>query len=267
MASRAKAKEEARARRIAEEQARAAAHAKARRMQRLGGVVILAIVAVAVAIAISSGGSSGGTGLLHGKALTTAEASVNSLLTGIPQSGDTLGSPSAPVTMTYFGDLECPVCQAFTLSGGLPQLVSNEVRQGKVKVVYSPFCTATCNSHPHATFANQQIAALAAGQQNKFWNYVELFYHQQASETSNYVTENYLDTLAREIPGLNLATWKSARSSQALSQQLATQEQSGTAQGITGTPTLIFSGPKGKAQPNTSVPSYSDLQSSLKQVQ
>ena len=36
--------------------------------------------------------------------------------------------------MTYFGDYECPICQAFTLEGGFPQLVQNEVRPGKVQV-------------------------------------------------------------------------------------------------------------------------------------
>ena len=42
-----------------------------------------------------------------------------SLLQGIPQNGITLGNPNAPVTMKYFGDLECPICKEFTL-GALP---------------------------------------------------------------------------------------------------------------------------------------------------
>jgi protein-disulfide isomerase len=266
MASRAKAKEEARQRRIAEEQARAAAAQRTRRLQTLTGVVLLAVIVIGVAIAISSGNSTNSVGLLKGKQLVAAETSVSSLLQGIPQSGDTLGSPSAPVTMTYYGDLECPVCQAFTLSGGFPQLVQNQVRQGKVKIVYSATCTATCNSHPQSTFTNQQVAALAAGQQNKFWNYVELFYHQQASETSAYVNEHYLDTLATEA-GLNIPQWKAARANAALTQELTQQAQSESQQGINSTPTLIFTGPKGKNQPQTNVPSYSDLLTSIQAVQ
>ena len=38
---------------------------------------------------------------------------------GIPQSGNALGNPTAPVTLEYFGDLECPICREFTL-GALP---------------------------------------------------------------------------------------------------------------------------------------------------
>jgi protein-disulfide isomerase len=188
---------------------------------------------------------------------------VASLLNGIPQSGNRLGNPNAPVTMTYFGDLECPICKDFTLSGGFPQLVANEVRQGKVQIVYKGFETATRDP---ATFQTQQVAALSAGLQNRFWNYTELFYHEQGSETTSYVTEAYLDGLARQVPGLNVTTWKSQRKNPSLISQVATEEQSGNNQGIQGTPTLIFSGPKGKAQPSTSVPSYSDLQGSIKQV-
>jgi protein-disulfide isomerase len=265
MASRAKAKEEARQRRIAEEQARAAAQQRVRRLQMLTGVVLLAVVVIGVAIAVSSGNSTNSLGLQKGKQLASTEAAVSQMFQGIPQSGNTLGSSSAPVTLTYYGDLECPICRDFTLTGGFPQLVQNEVRQGKVKIVYSATCTATCNSHPRSTFTSQQIAALAAGQQNKFWNYAELFYRQQADETSDYVNEHYLSQLAIQA-GLNVASWQAARSSQALSQELTQQEQSETQQGINSTPTLIFSGPKGKNQPPESVPSYANLQSSIQAV-
>ena len=81
--------------------------------------------------------------------------------------------------MTYYGDLECPICRDFTVSGGFPQLVANEVRQGKVKVVYRAFETATPDP---TTFQTQQVAALAAGKQNHFWDFTELFYHQQGQE-------------------------------------------------------------------------------------
>lgn len=265
MASRAKAKEEARERRLAQEQARAAQVQRTRRIQMLVGVIVTAIVVVGVAIAISSGGGGSG-GLQKGKQQTQTVASVSSLLSGIPQSGTTLGNPKAPVTMTYWGDLECPICKDFTVSS-FPQLISNEVKQGKVKVVYKSFCTATCNNAGQAVFNTQQTAAYAAGLQNRFWNYAELFYHEQGSETSNYVNEAYLDGLARQVPGLNFNAWKSARQNSSVLSQLTADQQAATSQGLSGTPTLIFTGPTGKqSQPSSSVPTYSDLQTSIKAV-
>ncbi len=111
--------------------------------------------------------------------------------------------------MTYYGDYQCPVCKAFTLEGGFPQLVQNEVRQGKVQVLYKSFCTATCNGPDPSVFTTQQVAGLAAGKQNKFWQYTELFYNQQGQEDTTYVTEAYLTSSANQVTGLNLAKWKS----------------------------------------------------------
>ena len=48
------------------------------------------------------------------------------------------------------------------------------------------------------------------------WNYLELFYHQQGEENTGYVTERYLQELAQQVPGLNLATWTRDRSEPAL---------------------------------------------------
>ena len=153
----------------------------------IGGIVLAAVAVVVVLVAISSGGSSGETGKQTGTQAKQTVSAVNELLDGIPQDGATLGNPKAPVTMTYYGDLECPICQEFTLQGGFPQLVANEVRDGKVKVVYKAFQTAT---HDPNVFKDQQVAALAAGRQQKFWNFAELFYHEQGEEDTGYVNEH-----------------------------------------------------------------------------
>lgn len=261
MASRTKQKEEARARRLAEESARAERERRQRRLQMLGGVILAAIAVVGVAIAISSGGG-GSSGLQKGGKASATEASVSQLLTGIPQTGNVLGNPKAPVTVDYYGDLECPVCRDFTLSGGWPQLVQNEVRQGKVKVVYRSFETATRDP---SVFQTQQVAALAAGKQNRFWNYVELFYKEQGAEGSNYVNPAYLSGLASQIPGLNLGTWKTAQNDSTLTASVQADGAAGNAAGVSGTPTLIAKGPKGTVpvSSSTGVPSYGELQKAI----
>jgi len=264
MASRKEQKEQARARREAEERARAARQRQQRRLRMVIGSVLVAVAIVAVLIAVSSGGGGSVSGLQTGTASAKTTATVQKLLTGIPQSGVTLGSSSAPVTLTYYGDLQCPICRDFTLTGGFAPLVANEVRAGKVKIVYKAFETATRDP---SVFRTQQVAALAAGQQQRFWNFTELFYHQQGTEGSNYVTEAYLSGLARQIPGFNLAKWQSDRSSSALATSITTDEQAGTKLGVQGTPSLIMTGPKGTAVPgNGSVPAYADLQAAYKKV-
>ncbi|MGO9882814.1 MAG: DsbA family protein [Solirubrobacteraceae bacterium] len=265
MASRTKQKEEARARRLAEERARSEKARRDRRLRMVGGVVVLAIAIAAVLVAVSSGSSTNNLekGLATGAVKNNTVTTVNNLLAGVPQSGATLGDPNAPVTMDYYGDLECPICQEFTLQGGLSQLIANEVRQGKVKIVYKAFETATRDPN---VFEDQQVAALAAGMQKKFWNYAELFYHEQGQEDTGYVTESYLDSLAEQTTGLNLVKWESDRNNQSLTTQVIDDVNQGKAIGVTGTPTLVFIGPKGKAASPESVPTYSQLQQVIKQV-
>jgi protein-disulfide isomerase len=261
MASRKAQREEARARRLAEEKARQERERRQRRLRMIGGVVIAAVAVVVVAIAISSGGGHKG-GLAKGTAATKTVSQVQSLLQGIPQDGTRLGNPKAPVTLTYYGDLQCPVCQAFTLNG-FKQLVSKEVREGKVQVVYKSLETAT---HDQQTFQLQQVAALAAGQQQRFWNYLELFYHQQGEENSGYVNEAYLDGLAQQVPGLNMNTWRSDRNSSSLSSQIPSDANQAAAVGANATPTLVFKGPKGQAQPISGDIPYGSLQQTVQSV-
>src|SRR5207245_10064574 len=135
------------------------------------------------------------------KAANQTVAAVSSLLNGIPQSGNVLGSPKAPVTLQFFSDLECPVCKEFTL-GALSPLIQSWVRSGKLKIEDRALETATREPE---TFKTQQAAALAAGKQGKMWDYLEIFYREQREEGSGYVTESYLPGLAAQLAGLNVA--------------------------------------------------------------
>jgi protein-disulfide isomerase len=161
---------------------------------------------------------------------------VAAALNGIPQSGATLGNPNAPVTLRYYGDLQCPVCKDFTL-GALPSIIQNYVRTGKVKIEYMSLQTATREPE---TFKTQQVAALAAGSQKRAWNYIELFYHQQGEENTEYVTEAYLQKLARQVPGLNLTAWTAARSNPKYVSSLAADAQSANDNAFTGTPSFLI---------------------------
>ncbi|HLJ03620.1 MAG TPA: thioredoxin domain-containing protein [Solirubrobacteraceae bacterium] len=264
MASRAQQKEQARQRRLAAEQEAAAAIARMRRMQMIIGVVLIALVVVGVAVAISSGGSSAKAPTANSAAAKAAKAQVDSLLAGIPQSGNRLGSPAAKVTVTEFGDLECPICKDFAL-GAENQLIANDVKSGKVQLIYRSLCTATCN-FSQAVFPVQQSAALAAGLQGHEWDYVELFYHEQGPEGTGYVTNDYLNGLASQVTGLNYTKWLSDRSSQTLASQVSADEQEAAAKGFQSTPTIVVQGPKGQAQPQQSAIDYPTLESMIKSV-
>src|SRR6516162_9632836 len=162
-------REQARAERKALEQQQTEQQARRKRFMQIGGIVGVAIVVIAVVVAISaSGGGSKAPTSNTDTSAKKAQSEVNTLLAGIPQSGNVLGNPNAPVTLQYFGDLECPICRDFTL-GALPTVIEKYVRAGKVKIQYRSMQTAT---REPTIFNEQQTAALAAGKQNLMWHYV-----------------------------------------------------------------------------------------------
>jgi protein-disulfide isomerase len=231
-------REQAREQRKAIEQAEASSAQRRKRLIQLGSVVGAVVVIVVVIVVATSGGGAK-TGLEKTTSGTTKApkvvTEVTSLLAGIPQNGNTLGSPNAPVTLQYFGDLECPICREFT-EGALKPLIEKYVRTGKMKVEYRNLETATREPE---TFRTQQAAALAAGKQKKAWDYIELFYHQQGQEDTGYVTEKYLQELARQVPGLNLATWTADRSDPQFTNAVTSDAQAANSAGFTGTPSFL----------------------------
>jgi protein-disulfide isomerase len=227
-------REQARAQRKELEEAEAASAVRRTRLTQLGIVVAIVLVAIVVVLVATGGGSSTKKVTSGSPEATKTVGEVTSLVGGIPQNGNVLGNPNAPVTLVYFGDLECPICKEFTL-GALPSLIQHYVRTGKLKIEYRSLETATREPE---VFKTQQVAALAAGKQNKMWHFIELFYHEQGEEDSGYVTESYLQNLAQQVPGLNLTTWTSDRNDPALSNQVTTDAQAANSAGFTGTPSF-----------------------------
>ncbi len=245
-------REQARAERKELEQAEAARDARRKRLSLIG-IVVAGVIAAIVVILIATGSSSKTAVKAGTPQANTSVTQVNTLLAGIPQQGNVLGNPNAPVTLRYFGDLECPICREFTL-GALPSLIGSYVRQGKLKIEYNSMETAT---HEPELFKTQQVAALAAGKQAKMWNYIELFYHDQGEENSGYVTEKFLQGLAEQIQGLKLSQWTSERNEPALAEQVATDGQTATNEGFTGTPSFLI-GKSGHASEKLEYSSLTD---------
>jgi protein-disulfide isomerase len=245
-------REQARTQRKAMEEAEAAGAARRTRLMQLGGVAGVVVVVIVIILVASSGGSKSSIPKTSGEKNATV-TEVSSAMGGIPQSGDVIGRPTAPVTLQYFGDLECPICKQFTL-GALPTIIQKYVRTGKLQIEYRALETATREPE---VFKNQQVAALAAGKQNKMWNFLETFYHEQGEENSGYVTESYIQGIAQQVPGLDLSRWTNARSEPALTNQVTSDGQAANAAGFTGTPSFLL-GHRGGQMQKFEAPSLTD---------
>jgi protein-disulfide isomerase len=202
------------------------------RMLQLGaGAVFLVIVAVVVLIVVNSSGGGGGDAS-NLKEIGTVDA----LLKGIPQENLVLGDPKAKVELSEYGDLQCPVCKAYS-EEVLPQVIENQVKAGKVKIVFHNFTIIGAQSLPAGA------AALAAGAQGRGWNYLELFYRNQGQENSGYATDEFLTAIAKGAAVKDIAKWNKERKGAKFTSEVTKTTEQAQKFGFTGTPSFAVKGP------------------------
>jgi protein-disulfide isomerase len=207
------------------------AQARRKRLTQLvSATVFLAIVAVAVAIVVSQSETSGGDSTLENVGL------VNEELNGIPQSGTTIGDPKSRVALMEFGDLQCPVCKAFS-EQVIPQLISGPVKRGEATIEFRNYTIIGPQSTPAGA------AAIAAGEQGRGWNYIELFYRNQGPEDSGYATDSFLESIAKGAGVKDLDRWNAARKSKRVLGQVSKTTEEAESLGFTGTPSFAVEGP------------------------
>jgi protein-disulfide isomerase len=252
MASRNEQREAARREREGQEQA-AAADARRKRMTQLGFAgVLLAGVVVAAAIAISQSGGGGG----GNASSVTDSALVAKQLQGIHQQGEVLGDPAAPVTVTEYGDPQCPVCKSFSEQIA-PDLIAGPVREGRAKYEFKPWLIIGPDSKPAAA------AALAAGDQGRFFNYIELFYRNQGQENSGYVTDEFLTAIAKGARVPDIDAWNTDRQASKWEGVLARIDSEASSLRLTGTPSIVVDGPGGR-KIFTSIPAEVEIEAAIK---
>jgi protein-disulfide isomerase len=210
-----------------------------------GAVVIaLAAVAAALAFALTGGSSSSTPSTTAGTTLPDASAST-ALFKGIPQHGNVLGRPNAPVTMVEYIDLQCPICREFETTV-MPTIVPRYVRSGKVRLIARPIAFIGPDS------VRGRLAALAAARQNRFFDFAQLLYANQGSENSGWLDDNFVRAAYSSIPGLDVAAAEKARTEGAISQQANTFDSQADADNVRGTPTVLVGKTGGKLAEVTS---------------
>lgn len=209
------------------------AGAAERRQQliKLGSAAgFLALVVLAVVVVVSQGEKGGDASNIVGT------QDVSQLLDGIPQDGMTLGKPGAKVKLLEFGDLQCPVCKGYS-EEVLPQVIESQVQNGEAKIDFRNFTIIDAQSTPAGA------AAIAAGEQGRGWNFVELFYRNQGAERSGYVTNAFLTAIAEGARVPDIAKWNADRKSKRVLGEVAATTAEAEELGFSGTPSFAVEGP------------------------
>ncbi len=209
------------------------------RILLLAAAVGAAAVVVVVLIVVGSGGGK------DAATTTTTTAPAQSATTSdsaatVPQHGDTLGKPDAPVTITVFEDPQCPFCRQWNVET-LPTVVDRYVKTGRVKLVYRGIEIIGPNS------VDGLRAIYAARGQNKLWQMVDGLYARQGEENSGWITPAVITAAAR-AGGANPKAILAAANSPAVTTALKQAASEATADGVAGTPTFVIQRPPGLPQ-------------------
>jgi len=207
---------------------RAGPERRQRLLQMAAGATFLVLAVVLVLIVVNASDGSGGDTNIEGA------AEVDRLLGGIPQNGMVLGDPKAPVALIEFGDLQCPVCKGYA-EEILPPIIENQVKNGEVRLDFRNLTIIGEQSTPAGA------AALAAGEQGRGWNYVELFYRNQGEENSGYADDAFLEALAKATGVKNLSKWNQDRKNLTAAVEKTTEEAKRL--GYEATPSFAIGGP------------------------
>jgi protein-disulfide isomerase len=198
-----------------------------KRGTQLAVIGAFALLIVVVAILVSQSGSD------EGESGSGGPADVEQLFAGIPQDGLVLGEPDAPATVIEFVDMQCPFCAEFSQQA-LPQVIEERVRTGELALELRVLPLLGPDSETGA------LAAAATVPQDRLWQFSDLFFAQQGAENSGYVTDEFVEGIYAETPGLDVERANQARGSAAAEELVSANVALAERLGVDGTPTLFL---------------------------
>lgn len=154
-----------------------------------------------------------------------------------PHGGAVVGDANAPVTITEYGDFQCPVC------GELHQLweptLEQLIQQGKVKFEFVGLEYLDRGTTESLRSASAAVCAADAG---KFLDYYNAIYNGQSrTENSGFLTNGQLQNFGRSV-GITDPAFARCVSSGRYTGWVTKNTDAASQRGVTGTPTVLANG-------------------------
>lgn len=197
----------------------------------VAGVLVLIAIGV-VAGVLLTGGSSDKSSLPAGQRVPGADEA-EAPFRDIPQRGDALGEPSAPVSMVEYIDPQCPYCIQWE-TNGLPEVVSRYIRTGKVRLQVRPIATIGPDSQ------RGRLALIAAGRQDKQYDLLHLFSRNAKQENTGWLNAAFVRRAAGSIAGLDLSRFEDDLGAVDVTDQASRYDQEAVTDHVQFTPTILI---------------------------
>jgi protein-disulfide isomerase len=171
--------------------------------------------------------------VLFGGAIWFSNLSSSESNEGIEILSHTKGNPEATVVLTEYSDFQCPACAAF--QPVLADLLEQYGDQLLLEYKHFPLFTV----FPHSQSA--AIAAEAAGQQGKFFEFHDRLFADQQTWSSAAIPTTFYVRYAEEL-GLDIDQFRRQLRSTALRDKVRAEFNEAQELGLTGTPTFFLNG-------------------------
>lgn len=146
-----------------------------------------------------------------------------------------LGDPAAPITLVEFGDYQCFFCNNY-FHNTEPDILSNYVKTGKVKVIFKDYTIIGPDS------VNAAHAAHCANDQGLFWRYHDMLYDNWTGENNGWASSKNLLRFAQDV-GLDIDEFSVCMTNAIHQQIISASNADARMLGITGTPAFFVIGP------------------------
>jgi protein-disulfide isomerase len=215
-------------------------------------VAALVVVGVVVGVSLAGGGDDDAPSSIAGAEEVQAE------LEGVPQAGNVLGDPGAPVEIVEYGDLACPACKLASETT-IPEAIDAFVKPGEAKLVFRPVVYISRSSERGA------FGAEAAGMQDAMWSFADLIYRNQGPESDeDWLTDELMEEAVADL-GLDVEAWKADYDGDAVVQRLDETAAQAEQDEVRATPTFVVRGPRGERS-FSGVPETSELEAAVAEV-
>lgn len=201
--------------------------------------IAIVIAGVIVAGAVLYLGHAGGTATTTTTAAQqpSTTSTVNSAQ--VSTTGDPIvGNPSAPLTIAYWFDYQCPFCRENEAST-MPSILKDYVDTGKVKIVYKDFSFLGADSDTLGHYGR----AVWAVAPNQFEAWHEAIFANQGEENTGWATAAVIKkitasvlTAAQTAQVIQLATSNATQ----YQNEMNADKQEGTTDGVQGTPAMLI---------------------------
>jgi protein-disulfide isomerase len=167
--------------------------------------------------------------VVFGGAIMLSQSAAEENNIGVTIESRIKGNPDAPFTMAEYSDFECPACAAY-------QPVVNSILDQFDDLVNLEYRHFPLPMHRHARPA--AVAAEAAGQQGKFFEFHDILFDRQSEWASAAVPTAFFVQYAEELE-LDVELFRRHLKSSIIADYVAEQFNVGREKGISSTPTFF----------------------------